>query len=76
MQFKIDQLLNRLNEIDTHNIMWDLLIIKIMSKKLNVLEPKFVTDINIFTNNSIDDLWNIQEYDFENMEAEFNNLKF
>ena len=56
--------------------MWDLLIIKIMSKKLNVLEPKFVTDINIFTNNSIDDLWNIQEYDFENMEAEFNNLKF
>ena len=76
IQFKIDNLVAKLNDLDTHNIMWEILIIKIMSKKLNIPEPTFVSDINIFTNKSIDDLWNMQDYDFENMEAKFNQLKF
>ncbi len=76
LQFKIDALLEKLNDLDTHNIMWEILIIKIMSKKLNIPEPKFVSDITIFSNKTIDDLWNMQDYDFENMEAKFNQLKF
>ncbi len=76
LQFKIDNLLTKLNDLDTHNIMWEILIIKIMSKKLNIAYPKFVSDITIFSNSTIDDLWNMQDYDFENMEAKFNNLKF
>lgn len=66
----------KLNQIDTHNINWQLLIIKIMCKKMKIEEPKFVSDINIFTNKSIDDLWNMQEFEFDKMEERFKNLKF
>ncbi len=37
---------------------------------------RFIKKINLFTNKSIDELWNIQDHDFENMEEKFNNLKF
>ena len=76
LQYKIDNLVAKLNDLDTHNIMWEILIIKIMSKKLNISEPTFASDITIFSNKTIDDLWNMQDYDFENMEAKFNQLKF
>lgn len=75
LDFKIEALLKKLNEIDTHNIMWQVLIIKIMSKKLKLEEPQFIKDIKIFTNNTIDDLWNMQDYEFDKMEDRFNNLK-
>jgi hypothetical protein len=76
LNLKIERLLARLNELDTHNIMWDILIIKIMSKKMKIEEPQFVKDIKIFTNQSMDDLWNMQLYEFEKMEDKFNKLKF
>lgn len=76
LDFRINKLTEKLNLIETHNIMWEVLIVKIMCKKMKLIEPKFVTDIQIFTNKSIDDLWNMQDYDFENMEAKFNQLVF
>ena len=76
LDYIIENLLIRLNEIDTHNINWQLLIIKIICKKLKIDEPKFVSEINIFTNKSLDDLWNMQDFEFDKMEERFNNLKF
>lgn len=52
------------------------LITKILCKKLNVPEPDFIQNIKIFTNQSIDPLWNMQYHDFENMEKKFNEAKF
>jgi hypothetical protein len=76
LDFKIDNLSAKLKEIDTHNVMCDVLIIKIICKKMKIDEPKFIKDIEIFTNQSIDDLWNMQSYEFDKMEEKFNNLKF
>lgn len=76
LDYKIENLLIKLNKIDTQNMMWDILIIKIISKKLKIEEPQFIMDIKIFSNNTIDDLWNMQLFDFHTMEEKFNNLKF
>jgi hypothetical protein len=76
LNLKINNLLEKLNEIDTDIIMWDILIIKIMSKKMKLEEPKFIKDIKIFTNKSIDPSWNMQLFEFDKMEEKFNNLKF
>lgn len=76
LDFKIESALAKLNEMDTHNTMYEILIIKIMCKKMKINEPQFITDINAFTNKSIDDLWNMQEFEFDKMEERFNNLKF
>ncbi len=75
LDFIIKNILERLNQIDTHNIMWEILIVKIICKKMKIDEPQFVSDINIFTNKSMDDLWNMQDFEFDKMEERFNNLK-
>jgi hypothetical protein len=55
--------------------MWDVLKIKIMNKKLKLDEPQFIKDIPLFTNQSIDDLWNIQGYDFKIKEEKYKQLR-
>jgi hypothetical protein len=79
-----DQILNhyiqlakdQFNKKDFYNLFYYVIPIKVISKKLKIVEPDFVQNINIFTNKSIDELWNIQDHDFDNMEANFNALKF
>lgn len=63
---------------DFHNIGYWVFPIKLMCKKLKKAEPNFIKNINLFTNQSIDDLWNMQYHDFQNLEYKFNqlNLKF
>jgi hypothetical protein len=61
---------------DFHNISYWVFPIKLMCKKLKIEEPDFVKNINLFTNQSIDDLWNMQNHDFQNLEHKFNHLKF
>ena len=63
-------------EQDFHNISFFVFPIKLMCKKLGIEEPDFIKKIDLFTNKSIDDLWNMQNHDFENLEEKFNNIKF
>jgi hypothetical protein len=69
---KIDIIKNRLQQNDTHNLLGEVTVVKLMCKKMGIAEPDFIKDINIFTNQSIDDAWNMQHHDFDNMEARFN----
>jgi hypothetical protein len=66
----------KFDTLDFHNSLFELMVLKIMCKKMKVNEPKWVSDIKVFTNKSIDEQWNMQDFDFENMEEKFNNLKF
>lgn len=50
--------------------------IKLLCKKMKIEEPNFVKKINLFTNQSMDECWNIQSHDFDNLEQKFNELKF
>lgn len=61
---------------DFHNISYWVFPIKLMCKKLKIEEPDFVKSINLFTNQSIDDLWNMQYHNFQNLEHRFNSLTF
>ena len=76
LEHKKEQLLENLNKLETHNCMIEILNVKIMCKKLKIQEPQFIQDINIFTNKSIDDLWNMQDYEYDKMQERFDNLKF
>jgi hypothetical protein len=66
----------KFDNLDFHNSLFELMVVKIMCKKMNVNEPKWVSDIKVFTNKSIDEQWNMQDFDFDKMEEKFNNLKF
>lgn len=72
----IESVLTKLNAVDTHNTLTTIFVIKVMCKKMKISEPTFVSGIRIFTNQSIDDLWNMQNFDLDKMEEKFNNLKF
>lgn len=72
----IEKCRERLLAKEYHNISTYLFPIKLMCKKMKIEEPDFVRAINLFTNESIDDLWNMQYHDFENLEKKFNELKF
>ncbi|MCC7244989.1 MAG: hypothetical protein IT269_04890 [Saprospiraceae bacterium] len=66
----------RYRENDLFNISYFVFPAKLMCKKLGIAEPDFLRDINLFTNQSVDELWNMQHHDFQNMEEKFNTLKF
>ena len=73
---KLDFIKARLAENDTHNLMNSVLIVKMMHKKRGLPEPDFLKNIDVFTKNSVDDLWNMQDHAFDQMEEQFNNLTF
>lgn len=61
---------------DFHNLINLIIVIKIMCKKQNIPEPLWIQEILVFSNNTIDDLWNMQFHKFSEMESQFNHLKF
>ena len=71
----IETVQNRLKENDTHNLIGTIFVIKLICKKLKISEPDFIKPIDIYSNKSIDDLWNIQQHEFEKIESRFNDLK-
>lgn len=50
--------------------------IKLMCKKLKIDEPQFIKDIDFFTKNSMDELWNLQSIDFKKLGEQFNAITF
>lgn len=61
---------------DFYNICCYAIPIKFMCKKLNTDEPKFINEIDFFTNKSPDALWNIQSLNFTDLRLLFNSIKF
>lgn len=61
---------------DYYNICNYVIPIKLMCKKLRIDEPQFIKDINLFTNHSIDKLWNIQSVDFDSLKERFDAIEF
>jgi hypothetical protein len=61
---------------DHHNLFHWVFPIKLICKKNGIPEPTFIQRINIFTDRSIDDLWNMQSYDHAQLEQRFNTCTF
>ena len=73
---KIETVKTRLDEHDTYNLIGTVFTIKLMCKKLKLDEPDFIQSIDVFSNNSIDDLWNMQHHEFGKLEGRFKKLDF
>jgi hypothetical protein len=71
----IEEVKKRIETKDTHNLVSSILKIKLLCKKLGKLEPDFIQEINVFSNKTFDDLWNMQDYEYDKIEERFENLK-
>ena len=71
----IKKVQNKLQNDDTHNLIREIFVIKLICKRLKMSEPDFIQPIDIYSNQTKDVSWNMQQHEFDKIAERFNSLK-